>query len=73
MSAEPDNELKLLNRVNKRVLHIHYIENKVQYMIKNQQDLKKDRLKPFSFLTNLSDTFLYYVGMKKYDNFTIFQ
>ena len=37
-TAEPDSELKLRNRVTKRVLHVHYIENKVQYMIKNQQD-----------------------------------
>ena len=73
MIAEPDNELKLRNRVNKPVLHIHYIENEVQSVIKNQQDNQKYRLKPFSFLTNLPDTFLYYVGMRKYNNFTMFQ
>ena len=41
MTAEPDDELKLCNHVNKRVLHIHYAENKVQHKIKNQQDFKE--------------------------------
>ena len=39
--AEPDNELKLHNCVNKRLLHIHYIEKKVQYMIKNNKIFNK--------------------------------